>query len=157
MLSIAAGSDQAKPPPSASFSPRGDAADNTAPLGRILIVEDEYFVALDLEHRLIEAGFTVVGIAASAGEAMAMAAAGKPELAIVDIRLLGPRDGVDVAMRLRSDFGIPSLFATANSDPRTRIRAEEASPRGWLHKPYSTELLIAAVTQALDYPDSAKE
>ncbi len=115
---------------------------------RILVVEDDYFVALELEHRLLEAGFDVVGIAATADEALQKAHAGKPDLAVMDIRLAGPRDGIEAATDLIA-LGIPSIFATAHSDPETRQRAEQARPLGWLQKPYSSESLIAAIRQAL--------
>jgi len=116
---------------------------------RILIVEDDYFVALDLEHRLMERGFDVIGIAASAEEAFQLAAARKPELAVVDIRLAGPRDGVEVAVELLTEMGVASVFATAHADEHTRKRAERARPLGFVQKPYSSEVLIRAVEGAL--------
>jgi CheY-like chemotaxis protein len=109
---------------------------------RILVVEDDYFVALELEHRLLEAGYTVVGIARTAEEALALAASEKPKLAIMDIRLTGHRDGVDAAIELSDKLGVPSIFATAHNDEKTRKRAQQAGPLGWLQKPYSSEALI---------------
>ena len=116
---------------------------------RILIVEDDYFVAVDLEHCLQEAGFAVVGLAASAEEAFELAAAEKPVLALMDIRIAGGRDGVETAIELQKSFGIPSIFATAHGDAATRKRAEQAQPLGWLQKPYSVTALIEAVRLAL--------
>lgn len=115
---------------------------------RILIVEDDYFVAIELEHRLNEAGFEVVGIAGTAEEALEMASQ-SPELAIMDIRLGGIRDGVEAAVELLARFGVPSIFATAHGDGETRKRAERANPMGWLEKPYSSESLIALVNKSL--------
>jgi two-component system, response regulator PdtaR len=115
---------------------------------RILVVEDDYFVAIELEHRLKEAGFEVVGIAGTADEALEMASQ-RPELAIMDIRLAGLRDGVDAAIELLARFGVPSIFATAHGDQDTRKRAEPAKPLGWLEKPYSPESLIALVNMTL--------
>jgi CheY-like chemotaxis protein len=109
---------------------------------RVLVVEDDYFVALELEHHLIEAGYEVVGIAPSAEEALRIAAGERPDLAIMDIRLVGERDGVEVAIELASKFRIPSIFATAHADSQTRKRAEEAKPLGWVQKPYSPQTLI---------------
>jgi DNA-binding NarL/FixJ family response regulator len=63
-----------------------------------LIVEDDYLVALELEHRLIEAGFDVVGVAGSADEAVTSAASNRPDVAIMDIRLGNGRDGIDAAL-----------------------------------------------------------
>ena len=120
---------------------------------RILIVEDDYFVAMELEHQLQEAGFDVVGVASTAEQAIEIGAAEKPTLAIMDIRLAGHRDGVDAAVELSSKFGIPSIFATAHGDSETRRRAQQAKPVGWLIKPYSAAALLAAVSAALASPE----
>lgn len=118
--------------------------------GRVLIVEDEYFVALDAEDALSAAGFTVVGVATTAEEAAKMAAAGRPDIVLMDIRLAGSRDGIDAAAEIRSRLGIPSLFATAHSDAATRSRGDTAaSPLGWLSKPYTHREITAAVAAAI--------
>ena len=130
-----------------TLAPAERAGANSPP--RILIVEDDYFVAIDLEHRLQEAGFAVVGVATCAEEALELAAAEKPVLALMDIRIAGARDGVETAIELQRSFRIPSIFATAHGDEATRKRAEEARPRGWLQKPYSSAALINAVRSAL--------
>ena len=130
-----------------ALGPAERAGTNSPP--RILIVEDDYFVALDLEHRLLEAGYAVVGVATSADEAFDLAAAEKPVLALMDIRIAGALDGVETAIELQKSFGIPSIFTTAHGDEATRKRAEEAQPRGWLLKPYSWAALIEAVRSAL--------
>jgi DNA-binding NarL/FixJ family response regulator len=116
---------------------------------RILVVEDDYFVAAELEHRLQQAGFEVIGIAVTADEAVQIAAAQRPHLVIMDIRLNGPRDGIDAAIALHRDFGIRSIFASAHGDRETRNRAEAAKPLGWLEKPYSPASLISLVNIVL--------
>ncbi len=116
--------------------------------GRILVVEDDYFVALDLEHRLREAGFSVVGVARTAEEAVEMASR-QPDLAIMDIRLAGLRDGVDAAIDLFSKSGVRSIFASAHGDQKTRDRAEQARPLGWISKPYSWPSLLSLLQAAL--------
>jgi len=120
-----------------------------AETAHILVVEDDFFVGMELERRLLEAGFKVVGVAATAEEALEKAIADKPDLAILDIRLAGARDGIDLAIELRKKLNIPSIFASAHSDPETLRRAEKAQPKGWLHKPYSEVALIEAVKAAL--------
>ncbi|MCB4825401.1 response regulator [Roseicella aerolata] len=118
--------------------------------GRVLIVEDEYFVALDTEDALSSAGFTVVGIAASAEEAIEMATAEAPDIVLMDIRLVGPRDGIDAAAEIRRRLGIPCLFATAHSDATTRARGDKAAlPLGWLTKPYTQDEVAEAVGEAI--------
>src|SRR5712671_78232 len=71
---------------------------------RILIVEDDYFVATALEQDLTDAGFEVVGIAVTAEEALDLGNLHRPALAVMDIRLAGARDGIDAALELRSQF-----------------------------------------------------
>jgi two-component system, response regulator PdtaR len=112
---------------------------------RILIVEDDYLVGLELEHRLNEAGYEVVGIAPTAEEALKIAQMERPTLAIMDIRLAGERDGIDAAAELFSKLGIRSIFASAHNDPDIRKRGDAAHPFGWLQKPYSAESLIALI------------
>lgn len=116
---------------------------------RILVVEDDFLVASEIEVALTVAGFAVTGVAASAEEAIALAQEAKPDLAIIDIRLIGPRDGVDVALTLFRDYAIPCVFATAHADEAVRARAAAASPLGWLQKPYTMPLLIETVRRAL--------
>src|SRR4051794_18356006 len=99
---------------------------------RILIVEDDYFVAMALEHRLKEAGYNVVGIATSASEAMKLSKECKPVLAIMDIRLAGNSDGIEAAISLAKLYNVPSIFATAHVDDHTRQRGQAANPRGWI-------------------------
>jgi DNA-binding NarL/FixJ family response regulator len=107
-------------------------------------VEDDYFAASETESQLIEAGFVVVGVAASADRAIELARTLRPELAIMDIRLIGPKDGIEAAIELLR-IGIPSVFATAHVDDETRRRATIANPLGWLEKPYSAEKLIVTL------------
>jgi two-component system, response regulator PdtaR len=133
----------------ALYAPADSEAGGAIRPARILVVEDDYFVALQLEHDLQEAGFVVVGIARSAEESLAMATAEKPELAIMDIRLAGRRDGVDAAIELLAHLGVRSIFATAHSDQETRRRAERANPLGWLQKPYPSKALVALVNESL--------
>ena len=116
---------------------------------RILIVEDDYFVATALEQILVDAGFAVVGIAITAEEALHLATLHQPALAVMDIRLAGPRDGIDAARELRSQCGIGSIFATAHGDETTRARATRAQPLGWLIKPYSAKTVLATIRAVL--------
>lgn len=130
---------------------KGPSNANTTPSrGRVLIVEDEYFVALNAEDALSDAGFTVIGLAATAEEAARLAEAGRPDLVLMDIRLAGLRDGIAAAADIRQRFGISSLFATAHSDAATKARGDEAaSPLGWLTKPYTREEVTLAVANAM--------
>src|SRR4051812_29171916 len=86
--------------PLLSAADKGSGASTAKPGARILIVEDDYFVASSLEHGLKEAGYDVVGTAVSAAEAEQIAREMRPALAIMDIRLAGKSDGIEAAIKL---------------------------------------------------------
>jgi DNA-binding NarL/FixJ family response regulator len=115
---------------------------------RILIVEDDFLIALQTETALTQAGFSVVGIAATAEEAIAFAKQRRPLLAVMDIRLAGERDGIDAAGELFRELDIRCIFASAHDDPHTRERAESYAPLGWLTKPYTMASLVAMIIAA---------
>ncbi|HEY7978941.1 MAG TPA: response regulator [Rhizomicrobium sp.] len=117
---------------------------------RILVVEDEYLVAMMVENDLDEAGFNIVGIANSADRAVAMALTEEPDFIIMDIRLIGERDGIEAALEIFAKTAIRCLFATAHGDVQSKTRAAAASPLGWLQKPYGRAALVAAARQAVE-------
>jgi len=108
---------------------------------RVLIVEDEFFISLHTQGLLQALGHVVVAIAVSADEAVNIAATENPDVVLMDIRLIGPRDGIDAAEEIRRRFGIGSIFVTANSDPQTRQRAHAVQPVGFLEKPLTEQRL----------------
>ena len=137
---------------------RDDAAGSdrdVATPARLLIVEDDFLVALAAEAALREAGFEVTGVVDSAEEAIDAAAAQRPSLVIMDVRLAGRRDGIDAAIQLFRDHKIPCVFATAHANAEAQARAEPAKPRGWLQKPYSMPSLVALVRQVVDDLDQS--
>lgn len=117
---------------------------------RILVVEDDFLVSLEIQAALTGAGFNVVGVATTAEEAERHAAEQRPDLLVMDVRLLGPRDGVEAALTIFRTLGIRTVFATAHDDRPTRERASPAHPFAWLPKPYAMETLVATVRTALD-------
>jgi two-component system, response regulator PdtaR len=120
---------------------------------RILVVEDDFLVADQMESVLENAGFIVAGVVTSAEEAIKAAGDQKIDLAIMDIRLSGKRDGIDAALELYRTLQVRCLFATAHSDPAIQKRAEAARPLGWLQKPYSMASLLQSVRNAIDALD----
>src|SRR5436309_14272273 len=112
---------------------------------RILIVEDDYLVALQFENALTEAGYDVVDIASTAEEAVQIVPDYRPELVLMDVRLAGPRDGIQAAAEILDRFGIRSIFVSALSDPATRARADEANPIAWPAKPVANHKLVTTV------------
>jgi DNA-binding NarL/FixJ family response regulator len=142
-------------PPQQLRAPLPLAAENapadktTAEIPRILIVEDEYFVAIELEAELADAGFAVIGTARTAHEAIRLARAERPTLIIMDVRLPGPWDGIDAAINIYRSTGIRCIFTTAYGEPDVRERAQAADPLGWLPKPYQLDALIRLIRDAV--------
>ena len=123
-------------------------ADRSKPV-RVLIVEDEALIASYIEEVLGESGFQIAGIAASGPEALSLAAEAAPALALVDIRLTGPIDGVELACLLRQKFSVPAIFLTGLVDAETSERAQAAQPLGFLLKPFVPSQVYKAIEQAL--------
>jgi CheY-like chemotaxis protein len=118
--------------------------------GRVLVVEDEFLIASAVESDLNDGGFEVVAVANTANGAVALARETRPDLIIMDIRLVGGRDGVDAALEIFGETGIRCVFATAHADAQCKARAVAASPLGWLQKPYGREALLGAVEHAME-------
>lgn len=125
-----------------------DVAPPSVRLARVLVVEDDALVALGIRLTLLELGYEVVGIAASEAEAIVLAQAEKPALALMDIRLRGPVDGVDTARRLRADYGIRSVYLSAYADEQTMARVAQTYPLGFVQKPYAASQLRTALDLA---------
>ena len=92
----------------------------------ILIIEDDQLVANYIKEVLFETGFRVAGIAASGNEALALAAQHQLQLALVDIQLPGPMDGIALARLMRLKFNVPVIFLSGTIDPETIRRAAAA-------------------------------
>jgi DNA-binding response OmpR family regulator len=127
---------------------QGRAGAAVRPGRRVLVVEDEFFLAVQIEEWLQEAGFEVVDVVCTAEEAVAVAAAERPGLVIMDIRLAGETDGIAAALDILARTGIRCIFASAHADPLTRERGEKARPFAWLHKPFTAAALLARVRDA---------
>ncbi|MEC5325739.1 response regulator [Aurantimonas sp. A3-2-R12] len=124
---------------------------------KILIVEDEFLIAMECEWILTEAGHDVVAVAADEQQAVSFAERTRPDLVLMDIRLARGGDGITAAKAIRSRYGIGILFVSAHGERETRERGESADPVGWLVKPYTAGTLLEAIDKAivrLDVPDS---
>jgi CheY-like chemotaxis protein len=117
---------------------------------KILIVEDEPIIALDLEMKVTQFGFEVVAIARSADEALRAVEDSRPDLALMDLHILGSMDGIETAHLLRSAYEIPSIFLTAYSDDRNIERATRGKPYGFMTKPFETRELKAMIQVTLE-------
>lgn len=115
----------------------------------ILVVEDEALIASYITEVLEESGFRVAGVASSGPEALSLADGAQPGLALVDIRLAGPMDGVEVARLLRERFQVPTIFLSGLTDQATIARAGAARPLGFLGKPFRPSQVFNAIERAL--------
>jgi two-component system cell cycle sensor histidine kinase/response regulator CckA len=113
--------------------------------GSVLVVEDESLIALDLQRRLMALGYCVPGIAATADDAVELAAAYMPDLILMDIRLRGQRDGISTAGEIRARLDIPVVFLTAHADLETLQRARQTDPFGYIVKHFGSTDLRAQI------------
>lgn len=107
-----------------------------------LIVEDEIFVALDLERILTDAGYAVRAIAVDTPGALDAAA--ECSFALVDINLRDGPTGPDIARRLTQDYGLKVVFVTANPGQI----AHPSGAVGYVRKPFSADAILAAAAVA---------
>ena len=117
---------------------------------RVLVVEDEFFLAVQIEEWLLDNGLEVVDVVHTADEAIAVAETERPDLVIMDIRLASETDGISAALEILDRTGIRCIFATAFADAATRERGEKARPYGWLRKPFTPDMLLGVVKAALN-------
>ena len=116
---------------------------------RILIVEDEAIIAMDLRSRLTSLGYTVVDMAASGEEAIRLAEQTRPDLVLMDVVLKGELDGIRAAEQIRGSLDLPVVYSTAHSDATTVQRAKSSEPYGYILKPFETRDLYSAIEMAL--------
>ncbi len=116
---------------------------------RILLVEDENLVAMEIADLLRALGYVVCGTASSGERAIEQAATTEPDLVLMDIRLKGNLDGIEAAQEIRRRFQTPVIFLTAYTDEATLQRAKITEPFGYLIKPFEERELHTAVEMAL--------
>ena len=114
---------------------------------RILIAEDETIIRLDLKQLLERAGYDVVAEAKDGEEAVALARAAEPELAILDVKM--PKlDGIEAARRILEERPVPIVMLTAYGQQELVARAVEAGVFGYLVKPFREQDLLPAIAAA---------
>lgn len=116
---------------------------------RILVVEDESIVAMDISCCLTGLGYRVTACVPSGEEAENMVAQSRPDLVLMDIRLQGEMSGIDAARRLMERYEVPSLFLTSYVDREILAQAIELNAVGYVLKPFEERELGVAVEMAL--------
>lgn len=116
---------------------------------RLLIVEDERIVAMDLRHRLERFGYEVVDMVASGKAAMEAVEAHHPDMVLMDIRIQGDMDGIETAGLLHKKYDIPHIYLTAHRDGETISRAKHTEPFGYLLKPFNDREIQTTIEMAV--------
>ena len=116
---------------------------------RILIVEDESIVALNIKNRLEGLGYAVVATSSSGEAAIQIVAQSLPDLVLMDIKLKGTIDGIEAAAQIRAHFQIPVVYLTAFSDEETVERAKLTEPYGYILKPFEARDLCTTIEISL--------
>ena len=116
---------------------------------RILVVEDEAIVAMDIQVNLENLGYIVPVMVSSGEEALKKAEEFRPDLVLMDIMLKGDMDGIDAADRIRSDLDIPVVYLTAYADDDTLSRAKITEPFGYIVKPFTERELHSTIEMAI--------
>ena len=116
---------------------------------RILVVEDESIVAMDIRNMLEKLGYTVVNTVSSGEVAIQETAEKQPDLVLMDIMLKGNMDGVQTADKIRNLFHIPVIYLTAYAEENTLQRAKVTEPYGYIIKPFQERELSTTIEIAL--------
>jgi PAS domain S-box-containing protein len=116
---------------------------------KILLVEDEPIVALDLRDQLQKLGYVVIGISTTGADALSKISNLRPELVLMDIQLDGGMDGIETAARIPREFDLPVLYLTAFTQNEILERARATKPYGFIVKPVAERELHATIQMAL--------
>jgi diguanylate cyclase (GGDEF)-like protein/PAS domain S-box-containing protein len=116
---------------------------------KILVVEDESIVAMDIKMRLTGLGYSVVGLASTSEQALQLETQTDPDLILMDIKIKGPKDGIETAEKIRTRRDVPIIFITAFADEPTLQRAKVTTPSGYILKPFQERELAIAIDMAL--------
>jgi CheY-like chemotaxis protein/DNA-directed RNA polymerase specialized sigma24 family protein len=115
--------------------------------GSVMIIEDESIIAMYLQTLVEDLGHTVMGIATTHAEAVAMMETGQPDLILADIRLADGSSGIDAVKEILEVFDVPVIFITAF--PERLLSGERPEPTYLITKPFLNETVTATISQAL--------
>ena len=123
---------------------------------KILVVEDEVIIALDLKKTLNKLGYAVIKMATSGEEAIKIAEKMHPDLALMDIKLKGNLNGIEAAKRIRNRFNIPIIYVTAYSDRKTLGLMGKTGYSFRITKPFVDEEISTVIEKAFSEKNDSK-
>jgi len=118
-------------------------------VSKILVVDDEAIITMQLEERLTALGYSVVGMAASGEESIEKARRLSPDIILMDIVMPGKMNGIEAAKQIHDELGIPVVFVTSYADDAIIEKAKAARPYGYIVKPFNELEIKAAIEVAL--------
>jgi DNA-directed RNA polymerase specialized sigma24 family protein/CheY-like chemotaxis protein len=121
----------------------------------VLIIEDETFIAMDIEALVESLGHRVIGVARTHGEAVALARQKRPGLILADIQLADGSSGLDAVNELLGSFEVPVIFITAY--PERFLTGQRPEPAFLIAKPFQLAVVSAVASQALFFGRKARQ
>jgi two-component system, response regulator PdtaR len=112
---------------------------------KILIVEDEFIIAMLIEKQITRLGYNVVDKVTSGAKAIEAVKTYRCDLILMDIKIIGDIDGIETMREIRKFSEVPVIYITGNSDPVTKQKAFETGPAGYIIKPIETDTLRNAI------------
>jgi CheY-like chemotaxis protein len=120
----------------------------------VLIIEDETFIAMDLENLVKNLGHNVIGVARTHIDAVSLAQAKRPGLILADIQLADGSSGLDAVNELLRNFEVPVVFITAY--PERFLTGERPEPAFLISKPFQPAMVSAVASQALFFQRNSR-
>ncbi len=124
---------------------------------KILIVEDQLIITMDLEYMLEELGYQVCGICTTYEDAVSAIKTSQPDLVLVDIILSGQKTGIDLAHEINHTYRIPFIFLTSHADRSTIEAAKSTKPAGYIVKPFNRNDVYASIEIAFNHMETQEE
>jgi CheY-like chemotaxis protein len=119
---------------------------------KILLIENESIIAIDLKSRLENLGYNIIGIVNKGEDAIKKIEETKPDLILMNIILKGELDGIKTAQIIKNKYKIPFIYLTAHHDNKILKRAQKTQPATYLKKPYNDTEIQNAIKIALINP-----
>jgi PAS domain S-box-containing protein len=116
---------------------------------KVLIVEDESIVAIDLRQTLIKLNYQVIDVVRTGEDAVKKAIEKKPNVILMDIMLGGKLTGIEAVNKIKAEFDVPIIYLTAYADEKTIQSAKLTDPFGYILKPYDERFLHSTIEMAL--------
>lgn len=116
---------------------------------KILVVEDESIIAMDLQFTLERFGYDVCGVVSSGEECIENASRTNPDIILMDIKLRGKIDGLCAAKHIQSQSNTPVIYLTAYGDESTLNKVDKTKPFGYIYKPFEEIELQSEIENVL--------